>query len=264
MTMLHWLYEKTPSDTDAPPPLPAAIAPRPDAPDDAELALLPPAEKYELEPVYTVIDYCDASGNETRRRITLRSLARGGAAPILTAVCHERRAVRHFRTDRIEAFIEDTGEASDCATFFREVLLIDLVELAASDGVEAQAEARRIRDKLRAPLSILVAVARSDERFLDAELDAIVQWLHDDAALLMDEPPTDMRGAAMPLRDIVRKMRPSREALRNYLFYMQTESRYDSARMHRFLRALVEVVAADGVYHADEAEMLNELGIILE
>ncbi len=76
------------------------------------------------------IDYLDSRGRASTRRVTLhrfRMTSKG--ALLLYARCHERRAERSFRVDRIQSVIDLDGEVRDCGPFFSEALDIDLDEL---------------------------------------------------------------------------------------------------------------------------------------
>jgi hypothetical protein len=62
------------------------------------------------------IEYADADGVVTRRRINVRGIAVRGAAIYLNAFCHERKAPRQFRLDRVRSWVDLTsGEVFDAA-----------------------------------------------------------------------------------------------------------------------------------------------------
>lgn len=266
MTFMEWLFEKTPDETVPPPPYPPRVTPRPphliEAEDEATWQdRLRNAPGHDLEEIYTIIDYRDADDILTRRRITLRRVQRGPHAPILRAVCHERRAVRHFRCDRIEGFIEDDGVVTGCAEFFREVMDIDLATLAPTEGQLALNSARRIRDALRPPLSVLVIVARADG-MVAAECDAILDYARAEVAALRDrfpDLPTMDEGVAEKLLGLVTKMNPQRSSLRGYL---DAVASYDHDRRARFEAALSDVVNADGRFSPEERAIFEGLDLL--
>lgn len=262
-SLMDWLFEKTPAVEDAPPPSrhingQALFS-------DEEEWLEPPADEYDLEEVYSIIDYVDSRGQPTRRRITMRNLSRGPHAPILKAVCHERRAVRAFRTDRIECFIDENGEVITCTDFFRNIMQIDLAVLTSKQPKEniptALSAAREIRDNLRAPLSILVAIARSDEDFRRVEVDAICEFVGKVAPRVYEPAYPGGIPTLERLREMIGRMRPSRQSLDGYIEICETRCAGDEAFREEFEAALHDVLWADGVEHPAEKSLLRELGI---
>lgn len=268
--IVAWLRERMPDELSDAPPLPARVEALPLPPEDAdEDGLDPDATAHDLEAIFTTIEYCDAKGVATRRRITMRRLKRGPNAPMLTAVCHERRAVRTFRCDRIGGFIEPDGEVIDCARFFREVLMIDLDQLAPTASPAVPGGARRIVDQLRAPLSLLAAAARSDDEFHEEELDVMCRYVEREIA----RPP--LAGGAEPvgietldaLTGLMRRMRPQRAELDGHLSAVYG---FDDERLARFVHSLGALIIADGkvamgeqLFLADLAGIRVELGGML-
>lgn len=265
MTALtDWLFDKTPSETDDAPEIPEHLRASGHLPevDDGFEAITEPID---LEEVYTIMDYRDSTGAFTRRRVTFRKISPGPHAPLLQAICHERRAVRCFRCDRIEGFIEDTGEVISCADFFLSIMDIDLTKFQNTAGnkvATALSEARRIRDELRPPLSILVALARSDDLFAQEELNVICDWVRDAApevelAAHPGETPT-----ITELRPIIRRLRPTRQSLGYHLSKMGSMGLLDPGpQRDRFETALNQVLWADGKIAEGEKIMLRELGL---
>ena len=293
MNFIAWLIGHAPA-VDNPPPLPAAnILPLPEEPDwaddpdefladidggmpdweddlDAYLSELhggqsaadrarprrkphvQAADRIDLEPIYTMIDYVDSTGQRSRRRITLLSLKRGPNAPLLTAICHERRATRTFRCDRIGGFIDGDSVVEDAKAFFRETMLVDLDTLAPD---EALATARLVRDQLRPGLSVLVALARSDDEFHAEELDRILQYTERELPHIEggDAVGLDELDAMIPL---VENMRPTREALPGYLARIEE---FSAPRRANFSRSVFEVVVADRRFAMEEEDFLRDL-----
>ncbi|PWE32760.1 hypothetical protein DDZ14_08415 [Maritimibacter sp. 55A14] len=264
MGIFAWLFTKAPT-TETPPP-PVVTPPIITAADSPDLAKVPAdvPDTVDLEEVYTVIDYTDANGNESRRRITLRKVARGPHAPILTAICHERKSIRHFRCDRIGCFIEPDGEVIETVDFFRDTLMVSLSDLEPAERDESITAARRLRDFLRPPLSVLITAARCDNEFHPEELDAILRYAESEADILYDEGRlgTDFNLTALDaLESIVQKMHPQQMSMPGYLGVIYT---YDDDRQDRFFRALAEVVNADGVVSDDEVAFLGDIEAIRE
>lgn len=262
MRIIEFIVGRAPH-IDAPAPdLPANVI----AKDQPDIELIDEEEAggdakfFDLDPVYTIMDYTDAAGNETRRRITMRRLARGPQAPILTAVCHERRAVRYFRWDRISGFIDDDGEVLEAGEFLSKTFGLTLasLELEAVDASERN-DARRIRDILRPALSILAAAARSDDEFHPDELDAIECYVEKELPFLIKKGLYQGGQTVQvldQLRPMIRKMRPSADALPNYFGAILTHS-HD--RFQRFMSALHVVIQADGLVTQDELEIVEWL-----
>jgi tellurite resistance protein len=263
MSLLAWLTTRAP-DIDTPPPprftaINVDLGGLTEAEDNEIAPDSDPIDVYELDEMLCMIDYCSASGETSRRRITLRKIARGPHAPILSAICHERRAFRQFRCDRIECFIEPDGEVVSCKDFFRDRVLVDLDLFAPNSATLAIPLARQIRDTLRAPLSLLVTAAHSDGEFHPEELDAICQYI--EAEIFSSERCANLSGDVTievldQMTDLVRHMRPQRESIDGYLRKVLDFAPED---VMRFSRALEHVVVADGRFHRDERDFLEEL-----
>lgn len=213
----------------------------------------------ELEPVYTIIDYRDAKGHKTRRRITMQTLKVGTNGPLLQAICHERNSVRTFRCDRIEGFIEDDGEVISCPTFFMETMWLDLNNLApkpSADEPEPSAyQPRQILDRHKPALSVLVAAARSDRDFRPEELGAICTYVENEEIHLHPEVAVDLE-CLEKVETTIRRMRPRRGSLSKHISAIST---MDQQALKRFNKALNAVVAADGAITSEEFDFLQEL-----
>lgn len=264
MDFLEWLFEKSPDENTPPPRVTPPVAAVPPWVIDDKFEE-PNTYSLELEPVFAIIDYQDANGNDTRRRITMRTLSTGPRAPLLTAICHERRALRHFRTDRIGAFIDgDTGEVTLAPKFFLEIMDIDLGDFGSKPEDIAASTAAKIRDRLRPALSILTATARADDFLHPAEMDVIVKYVQDEIAELTesgdfsDEVPN---AAYKALPSLLSKMRPQRSSLHGYLESVAT---YRNPRASRFLNAIEDLIIADGVVVPEEIELLRSIGLEVE
>ncbi len=259
MTHHNWLYDKAPTETSPAPlillPEWAVELPSPadDEPDEPELAIID--QPIELEEIFCVIDYRDANGRETRRRITMRSVAPGPNAPILQAVCHERRAIRHFRCDRIRWIYDIDGVVEDTETFFRETLMIDLAHSQKQVAKTANKVAE-FREYLRPALSILILAAKSDGDFHPEEMDVICQYIEaeaaSEAAASFDIGLCDLDA----MQRVVRSMRPHRSSLEKHI---QGVLQFDEQRYERFKKYLTRLVAADRKLAPEEEEFLAEL-----
>ncbi|WP_243612952.1 hypothetical protein [Shimia aestuarii] len=215
----------------------------------------------QLDELFITIDYKDASGKESRRRITLLKAARGPQAPILTAICHERHALRHFRVDRIECFIDMDGEVFETKSFIQETLLIDLNAFTstasakkAKKGIDPGLQrAREIREILRAPLSLLVLAALADDEFHICELEVICCYIEDELWARDIDVTADELNA---LTGLVRKMHPTSRSIGTHY---DKVLRLDDDGFRRFQSALRELIAADGIISSTEEAFLADL-----
>ncbi len=258
-TILEWLEGRSP-DVDTPPAFPLDIlqAHQLTATDSDDMHDLL-EEAIELEPVFAVIDYCDAGGSKTRRRITMRSISRGPNAPILKAVCHERRAIRAFRCDRIECFVDDDGVVTECYGFFQETMGIDLGTFASAGSSEALDMAQRTRDRLRPMLSVLVAAARSDGQLHPEELDAILRYAETEALRLAAQGELGGEITIESLDQFARllvRMAPQRSSIKRHY---EIACQLTGPAGVNFERALREVILADGRIAAGEVAFAEEL-----
>lgn len=260
--LMNWLFDRTPSEADDAPPIPEHLSKPGAVVDEEGTDLLPPASSYELEEYYALMDYRAANGAYSRRRITMRSVGVGSKGALIKAVCHERRAIRTFRCDRIEGFIDDDGVVHEPLTFFREVFLIDLNRLTGASGVDtAVTEARIARDKLLAPLSVLVGIARSDEHVHPAEIDAICAWAEGQSMLLAGGAHAGDKALAKAFRETIQNMRPTRQAIEHHWGDTLAMCKADPQFARSFSGAVSEVIVADGVLAAGEEALLADLGI---
>ncbi|MBF0325548.1 MAG: WYL domain-containing protein [Alphaproteobacteria bacterium] len=111
------------------------------------------------------IVYQGASGQETRRRITVSSLVSRGDAVLVNAWCHERQAFRQFRLDRIgEVVVLATGEVfDDAAAFF--------------DGLHGRDPTAEALAGCRHSLQILAYLARCDGHLHPDEQEQIIDFI---------------------------------------------------------------------------------------
>jgi len=273
MGVLRWLFGGVP-DVDTPVPAIKPTAPRKSLPPpnpendrDDVIEAKETVSEIDLDEVFAAIEYEDASGNITRRRITMQKLVRGSSAPMLKAICHERHAVRNFRTDRIQCFITADGEIIETEVFFRDMLGVNLSDIGPDQALET---ARYLRDRLRAPLSILMAAALSDGELHPKELDVIerfaenhIMWMKQTGRLVRGwDNPVEVNVTAANLgllKGMIANMRPQRKSLKNYLIQV---FEFDTETFERFIGALEDVISADDVLHPDELAFLAEMSKI--
>lgn len=259
MQFIDWLFARTPDDHDDAPLPPAAEvgSPQPDITDDD--AEPDRGTTVPLEPVFTVIDYTDATGTTTRRRITMRTLAATPSGATLKAICHERHAPRAFRCDRIRCFIDPDGQVIATPDFFRDILQIDLATYQPQATTGMTDSARAAREWLGPALSVLVAVARSDEELHPKELEQITDFARAEFPRLTRELGQGTRLSEKDIwaiRNTIERMRPTRSSLREHLTQI---AGWSEDRRARLAAMLDDVIAADGVVRASEVEIHAEI-----
>jgi uncharacterized tellurite resistance protein B-like protein len=242
------------------------------------------AELGEVEPLFAdpsddadatffMIEYRDAGGAFSRRRVILRQVLQADDGRVMLQFhCCERDAPRSFRLDRVLSVIDLDGEVYEPTRYFRDVLSMDLPQSAAAAHREKQytalkaaaviaaavaataavaavvtpkaghAPRRAARDGLR----ILCAVSRSDGTMDPREVDAILRYIETEAAAA-GVPTTEEDRAA--LAEYVRRQRPTQDTLRKCLAAFEEAPKDKQLRL---LRGIHAVVVADG--HVHEAE----------
>lgn len=186
------------------------------------------------------IEYVDAKGNRSERRIRCESYDR--SVDMITAYCFEREALRQFRCDRIvNAACTETGEFFD---------LEDLVERLRARGLP-------VRDAgLNAALKILTFLMRCDgvhhnERVVmeDAITSYALRFDGDDA--MVDLALRQSRTMAPDERDFLRALR-------------FVTLRRDGPALARFIRSQAQrMIDADGLHSSEEARFGLELDQLL-
>lgn len=271
MGLLDLLLRRTPRATD---PAPAIITTRPASPiaaeDDPQVT---GAKRFILEPYFLMIEYRDARGQVTQRRITTRTVVEQDGIRYLQAVCHERNALRTFRLDRIVCFISQDGEVEDAQAWFAEILPISQtvqdarrLVMMASEGTKTPARQAKpavstytaLRRELAAPLTLLVASARSDEFLHPREVRRILHFAEDEAVLLRDagQLPGELEGDMFDkLERTLRRLRPTREDVEAALDGLLA---LDVKRKRHLAHALAETAVADGTVDDIEQDLIDE------
>lgn len=174
------------------------------------------------------IEYTDAAGKETRRRITALQFKDGS----LMARCHERRALRNFRLDRITCVIDRQGVIYGTEEFFQ---LIDF-PLDHFRG-----------DYIYVPgLQMLTAVAFADGWMCPPEAECILQYcahLCENHGIIIDG-----RLERQMIRHIS-GLYPARAAVDASFKRMRTMSPADRRLLFRYA---VDVMNADSIQHPAE------------
>jgi WYL domain len=219
----------------------------------------------ELENIYCILDYKDAAGHKTRRRVTLLKYREGQNADYVSAVCHERKALRSFRVDRIESVITYDGEVFDPRVFFAEMLGLRFrAEMATAPAVSARvpvsrSSARELRDHLRAPLSILVGAAIADGEIHLEEVDRIQQYAEREIFLLVREGYIAPAPSLELIQELSRMISVLRPQDRSLMGYIDQVCRWNEDRLDRLMRAIAEVIAADEKIVFQESAFAEEV-----
>lgn len=224
--------------------------------------------RFVLEPYYWMMEYRDAAGAVTRRRITMRTIEESDNNLYLMAFCHERNAVRSFRLDRVICLIDQDGVVEDAAPHFSE--LMETADVEFSDeplfkGGRRKTEPKpnvstytAVRRALTPALELLIAAARSDDYLHPGEMEAILLYAEDAACKMRDDGDVegDLDATVFEkLERTMRRMRPTREDIEFNLSILQD---WDPEHLRRVARALSESVVADGRVDALEAEIIAD------
>jgi hypothetical protein len=207
---------------------------------------------------FAVIEYEDASGNMTRRRITINQTYEENGLTYLQAHCHERDAIRSFRADRVRNFITADGEVIDGPTFLRDQF--GIITSAGQTAADRQAILlRRLKSQLRDPLTILIGLAKSDGHIHVEELDSIQIFAESEiiarnGSKIFEDIP--MIGTLDGLCNSIGLMRPRAPTIAtaaSRLGDMTPET------MNRFMKAISKVITADGRIAHEEIDYIEEI-----
>lgn len=273
MSLFDWLFGRT-RKADEPPRMPPRIAHVPPAPapraDEAEEEIPVVLSRTTLEkmgkapeivpvdPAVFAMDYTDANGNKSRRRVKLLGVTNHTTPAWINAICYERQKIRTFRVDRIAHIISlNDGEAHDPVTYLTTIAGIPPEMFGLPDD-PVLAHARRIFDKMRAPLSVLVLAALEDGVMHPKEIDAIMDYARKELTFLVRDGWArrgDKRKEMVIIRDMVVTLRPDRNDLRAYV---KTMREWESdRRIEHLTDALMKVVQADGDLSRKEISFLK-------
>lgn len=188
--------------------------------------------------------YRDAEGDMTKRRVTCRGISGEGRPVYFSGYCHERRAPRRFRIDRIIELIDyQTGELVEPLRQFEDLRMHGLLPM---------------RDRSLADLALtMVFMAKCDGEFHPLEHDAIEQGLsryllrcggseHEISAVLKAIPALAPDGD--DVCDAVKRL-------------LKSGSCGSIARL--IMDCSTDVMLADGRYQREETLWSNELMLLL-
>lgn len=240
--------------------------------DSPAISPAPPGDDFDDDLGYAegqsfIIDYVDAEGRTSTRRITVWDIDRGaGGCPMLVATCHERRAKRHFRIDRIRAVYDFDGVVQEpLGEFLVETFGMSrrLVERRYDETEEAEGNGRvrmpfllksddlwkRVRATCRRRgVPLLCLLARADRDLHPAELALIERYAVNccrEAAIELTEREVGK------LNGYLSRLRPSEKAVSRCL---DLASQWSSRDLMHLLETCAHVVKADGIVHPQEME----------
>lgn len=208
------------------------------------------------------MEYRDSRNAVTRRRITLNSFrATGDGHYLMRAFCHERKAVRSFRTDRVVSIIDFDGVVWEPLAYFDDLGIrlplsgpaVMAIKRAAPKPGEAQREA--CADEL----CILAALSRSDGHLHDFEVEAMMDF----AAEACDRQGMAFGEAdRVGLARYVRKLCPDVTAVGESL--LRLKRRASPAADKLLLRAMMAVMDADEVQTPEEVAFVTEVACYMD
>lgn len=223
------------------------VVPDDDGPDVADDA--PRVIQAGVSGVTLAIEYRDSRGAESRRRVTLIRLRVDAAGNnILDAFCHERRALRTFRFDRVRAIIDLDGEVHTDPTAWL-VAVLGVVPPWMPDIRAPGATHRR----LAGPGALfLVALSRADGQLVVDEAMEILNYMTERADLDGVETTGE---DAVALAKWIPTLRPTRDQVEEAARALDLAPAIERRLL---LRAAVRVMDADGVQHPAEFAMVLE------
>lgn len=207
------------------------------------------------------IEYVNGLGQRLGRRISIRDMWDGPAGSIyIEAFCHERRAPRQFRSDRIlEVADVVTGEIFPCFEDWLATLAVLATaeqpgSAAAADAavadLDSQATLRRPFDEAWRQVAdgcaVLVYLARVDGRFVREEELALASWI-------FDHLESSEAGAAMR---VARGLMPTDD---EFLEALVRCAAVPIAGRIGLVSAASALIRADGEVHLRERSMLDAL-----
>jgi tellurite resistance protein len=189
------------------------------------------------------IIYRDASGQKSKRRITVKSIETTNEnVAIIKAFCHERSAMRTFKSDRIlEAIDIHTGEIFDDPRGILKLVGVNvktLKPLATPD----------ILNTYQNSLKILTFIARCDGDFANEESRVICDYLKTKA----DVTKYQMKS----IQKHIHHMHPTEDAFFNAIDDLEQESPTELKNIARVANVLIK---ADGHIAEDEEDYLDEI-----
>ncbi|MCY1707306.1 WYL domain-containing protein [Pannonibacter sp. SL95] len=205
------------------------------------------------------IDYVNAKGEASTRRITVWAIREGAdGTPLLYARCHERKAMRSFRVDRIACCIDYDGEVhDDVATFLADNFGMTPQLVTFTRPAARQPGSRTRWQEALAHISphaiLLAAVGRGDRRFIQVEADEAA--LH--CAEIAERASHAFDHDWMPrLSRYIARLRPPETAIAEAVEMLRNRSPQEITSA---LVACLAVMDADGKRHSAELALVNAI-----
>jgi len=269
MTLLKSLFRGTPTIATPAPDFrdaPPVALPRVDPP-EVMVSETRTAIRHTTEPVFALIEYADAEGEITRRRITVTSFDQIEGVTYLRARCHERRADRTFRLDRVRQVFAPDGTTESVQDFFAALRdsTVSTSERAPKPrplpdpNTPDVTPYTALRRAITPGLVLLAASARSDETLHPREIDVILRWCEDEAFDLRDAGHLKALPDAEGFDRIERTLRRLRPLQPDVVEAITAASRWQPPRLLRLARALADCAKADGKVDAIEAQLFDDL-----
>jgi hypothetical protein len=220
-----------------------------------EVAFDSPTEPAEGQS-FTIV-YRDASGAESTRRISVWGVRRDRGVMTLVARCHERKATRMFRVDRILTIADLHGEVHHSPpAFLAHLFGVELSGFHVAPLVERKAALRRFLRE--AGLPVLVALARADHDYcLDERGELLDYAVHSLVTRGIEVSDDDFTW----LRQYTASLRPTHAAIDNGLIPLARQS---PEAIAEFIAIARRVMDADGFRHPAELEAFENLCTILQ
>ena len=229
------------SDQAVEPPKPERFEPVLPVEDDAEQVVQTGVD--EVLGMAFAIRYRDAKGQESARRITIRKVSKSDAGKVMvSAYCHERRAPRAFRGDRIIEMVDlATGEVAENI-------------LAALHGVAIENGEDTALYRCRHELQVFAYLGRADGHFDTAEQGVVADYVATASPdLIVDKAAVAAHAS---------RMYPDLDS-----FYRSVDHIVDEMgdrELGQFLDAVKALVMCDGRLDDEEAELIREINDALE
>lgn len=204
-----------------------------------------------------MIEYRDAAGAASSRRISVYSIRSDGPKKLyLVARCHERKATRTFRADRITACIDLDGVVhDDVAGYLAETFGIADFFPA---GIRRDSELRTafpLPDEINADVTLYAAMIDCDGTQKPEELVSALKACK--SALPPGHAMLSRDGQVALVRHLIRR-RPDLNALRRAAEEIQLSG---NERMEFVFAQLVRILKADRIFNRAEAALLEALSL---
>lgn len=219
--------------------------------DDADcLAVTPAPEEDDLEleaavgfatnQSFTIV-YDEIDGHESVRRITVRDITlNGSGVPVLNSWCHERNALRAFRTDRIAMVVSEDGEVTaPPARFFSSTFAMSEV-FTGRCGV-TPVPLTPVRQIFTAHMMALAHLCHNDSGFHRDEQGIIFEHC---LKLARDADRPVSEGEKRTLKQFLKSLKPIKLFLGPAMRALQEDR---PERIAALLSAADDVINADGL-----------------